>query len=660
MRHNSRLLILLGALATFLCAIQPGSAQMAEPQFPLDALTYQEIGRAVSVLKQAGLADDDTLFPTITLKEPPKANVLAWSPGKPFPRNALVIMRRDGETREAIVDLAGNRVASHRDLPGAQPSLMQDEWARVADVVTGDSRWRAAMQNAGITDLSDVSCTPMPPGVFPSEAFGTRRILRVTCYDDKHRLSPYSSRSIEGILAIVDAETGEVIDVKVEPPVIAPAPVKPLAAPGPLPAQKPVINASPQGTNIEITGTWQVKWQNWSFHLRPDRRQGLVVSLARFKDGDRERLVAYQMALAELFVPYMDPALGWNTRNYLDAGELGLGYLVSSLAEGRDCPAQSYYLDMLMPSDRGGMFKADRALCIFERATGDPAWRHYAAETGETIARPDIELVVRTIPTIGNYDYIIDYIFSSRGSITIRAGATGIDAVKTVRSDALTGPHAAEDTRYGALVAPQTVAPYHDHYFAFRLDLDVDGPQNSFITERFVPEALPTDNPRTSLWRLKPEIIAKEGPVTGSHHGAGEIWRVINPNQRTALGYHPGYEIMPGHGTATSLLDPQDPAQRRAAFSSSTLWVTQAKPAELYAAGDFPLVSLDEGVPKFAGDADSVENQDLVFWYTIGFRHVTRPEDWPILPTMWHSFTLRPYGFFDSDPSAALSPDAQQ
>src|SRR5690606_27895456 len=126
--------------------------------------------------------------------------------------------------------------------------------------------------------------------------------------------------------------------------------------------------------------------------------------------------------------------------------------------------AQSYYLDMLMPSDRGGMFKADSALCIFERATGNPAWRHYVAETGETIARPEVELVVRTIPTIGNYDYVVDYIFSSRGAITIRAGATGIDAVKTVKAETLASPSAEADTRHGALVAPQTVAPYHDHY----------------------------------------------------------------------------------------------------------------------------------------------------------------------------------------------------
>ena len=45
-----------------------------------------------------------------------------------------------------------------------------------------------------------------------------------------------------------------------------------------------------------------------------------------------------------------------------------------------------------------------------------------------------------------------------------------------------------------------------------------------------------------------------------------------------------------------------------------------------------------------------------MLWYTIGFRHATRPEDWPILPTRWFEFRLRPYGFFARDPSHDVAP----
>jgi primary-amine oxidase len=38
---------------------------------------------------------------------------------------------------------------------------------------------------------------------------------------------------------------------------------------------------------------------------------------------------------------------------------------------------------------------------------------------------------------------------------------------------------AAADTRHGTLIAPGLVAPFHSHYFNFRLDLD--GTANDFM-----------------------------------------------------------------------------------------------------------------------------------------------------------------------------------
>ncbi len=77
------------------------------------------------------------------------------------------------------------------------------------------------------------------------------------------------------------------------------------------------------------------------------------------------------------------------------------------------------------------------------------------------------------------------------GSIRVAVGATGIDAVKGVASQSMKDATAAADTRYGTLVAPGLVAPFHSHYFNFRLDLDIDGTANDFMRERLVQEALP-------------------------------------------------------------------------------------------------------------------------------------------------------------------------
>jgi primary-amine oxidase len=54
-----------------------------------------------------------------------------------------------------------------------------------------------------------------------------------------------------------------------------------------------------------------------------------------------------------------------------------------------------------------------------------------------------------------------------------------------------------------------------------------------------------------------------------------------------------------------------------------------------------------------------VSAQDIVLWYTMGFRHVTRPEDFPVLPTFWHEMTIRPAFFFDMDPSMTFNSGVQ-
>ena len=87
-------------------------------------------------------------------------------------------------------------------------------------------------------------------------------------------------------------------------------------------------------------------------------------------------------------------------------------------------------------------------------------------------------------------------------------------------------------------------------------------------------------------------------------------------------------------------------------FAAAPLWITAYDRHELRAAGDYPNQSHGgDGLPAFAARHRPVENADLVLWYTMGFHHLTRPEDWPVLPTIWHSIELAPSAFFDRNPS---------
>ncbi len=112
--------------------------------------------------------------------------------------------------------------------------------------------------------------------------------------------------------------------------------------------------------------------------------------------------------------------------------------------------------------------------------------------------------------TIGNYDYLFDWVFNDAAEIEARVGATGIDALKGVTTRRMTDATAADDTRYGTLVAPNLVAVNHDHYFNFRLDLDVDEGGNSFNHDVYKPVMLPADSPRRSIYVVERQMADTE------------------------------------------------------------------------------------------------------------------------------------------------------
>ena len=632
----------LVAVALFCCT--------EAPAHPLDPLSAEEIETAVAVLRAAGNVDPETRFAQIGLEEPDKAAVLAWRPGQPFARNAFVVARGDRTTYEGVVALAAHKVERWDPIPGVQPAIGLEELAEAQRITRADTGWQAAMRQRGYSEFTAdrVFCVPMSVGRVANPAEAGRRLLRVTCFDVTGATNLWS-RPIEGLQAVVDLDERKVIR-------LVDTGVAPVSNGRHDFAQRPLSNSPavprPQSSRaFRIDGN-AVHWKNWSFHYRLDRRAGLIISLVRYRDGERDRLVLYRGSLAELFVPYMDPDPGWSFRAFLDQGENDFGFMASPLQSGTDCPAEAAFLDAVLADSRAEPRVGKSVICLFEHDTGAPGWRHAEGTNATYGGRPAVELVLRTIESVGNYDYLIDWVLTEAGVIRIDVGATGIDAVKGVAAGNMADPSAAKDTATGALVAPNLMAVNHDHFLSFRLDLDVDGQANTLLRQRLVRQPMDGEA-RHSRWAVAEAPVVTEGPVFPEHGGA-EVWRIVNPNPTNALGQQPGYELRPGH-SAISLLAPDDIAQRRAAFSAAPLWVTAYDPRELYAAGLYPNQNHGgDGLPAYASKHRPVDNADIVLWYTMGFHHLPRPEDWPVIPTMWHSLALIPYGFFDRNPGVGV------
>jgi primary-amine oxidase len=522
--------------------------------------------------------------------------------------------------------------------------------------VKENEEFRAALRKRGITDLATVQCWGVTPGYFGRPEERSRRLAQVSC-EDRHGVFNSMGRPIGGLFAVVDLAESKVLRVVDTGAVPIPGGRADFDADSIGPPREPttpIAVEQPRGPGFSVDGS-EVSWQKWTFRFRIEARRGVVVSLVRYADGDRARSVMYEGGLSELFVPYMDPAVGWYNLTYLDLGDYGSGGLPRGLQEGTECPANSVFFDSLVADDRGMPRRVPRTACLFERLDGQVAWTH--AERGAAEARARRDLVLRWIATIGNYDYVFDWVFRQDGSINVGVGATGIVVVKAVQGrSASEQPSAgARDDAYGRFVAENTVAVNHDHFFCFRLDLDVDGTANSLVVDRLATRRLPQESARRSVWVVEPRTAARESQAQLDVHRDGEAyWRVASAGSRGPLGYPTSYELRPGHGAA-SLLLPEDYPQQRAGFTQHALWVTPQRDDEVYAAGEHtPQSRGGEGLPSWTVADRPVEATDIVVWYTLGMHHVVRAEDWPVMPTVWHSFELRPFDFFSRNPALDL------
>ncbi|MFQ5742177.1 MAG: primary-amine oxidase [Acidobacteriota bacterium] len=654
--------ILLAVLAVALSAkllVLPGPsvpAQEQSPTDPLDALATDELIAVTEVLEASGHVDDDTRYHLVNLHEPPKSEILSWEPGDPLHRQAFVVVRQGSRAFEAVVDLSNHSLTSWREVEGAQPNLLEEEIVAGGEVVKSNPDWQAAMRRRGITDFNAILCTALSPGYYGIAEEQGRRLGKAVCFD-LTGAENFWGRPIEGLTTLVDLDTFEVmrvIDTGSMPVPTAPVDYDERSA-GPVREVPTSISIEQtEGPSFHVNGH-EVSWQKWNFHFRIDPRVGLMVSRVRYADGGRLRSVLYQGSLAELFVPYMDPDVGWYWRTYMDAGEYLVGASATPLEPGVDCPGNARYFDLVLADRRGKPQSKRRAACLFERYAGNVSWRHWDFLSGQTETRKKRDLVLRMVATIGNYDYTFDWTFQQDGTIRVGVASSGIEQVKAVASRTAIDDDQNGNTAYGRFVSEHTVAVNHDHFFNFRLDLDVDGTDNSFLRESLRTVALGQERPRRSVWILDSQIAQLEGQ--GKLRISLErpaLWRVINPSVLGPVGYPVSYEIKPS-ANAVSLMVPEDFPQRRAGFIGYHLWVTPYRAEERYAAGDYPAQSKGgDGLPSWTGANRSIEQTDIVVWYTLGFHHVVRAEDWPVLPTSWQSFELRPFDFFAGNPALDL------
>ncbi len=625
---------------------------MAQARHPLDPLAADEIRAAAELLRAERGLGPGVRFVSVTLHEPPKDVVRGFAAGDAIDREAFAVVFDPGAgaTYEAVVSVTARELRAWRLVPGVQPAITGDEVLECAAAVEADPEFRAALRARGVADSDRLLIEAWTVGGYALEEEHGRRLAWTPVWVRSDLSENAYARPVEGLIAVVDLATMEVVRIEDHGVVPLPSPSGRYAADavGSLRDDlRPLEITQPEGPSFELEG-WEVRWQKWRLRVGFTPREGLVLHTLGYEDGGRLRPILYRASYAELFVPYGDPSPGQYRKNVFDVGEYGIGFYLNSLELGCDCLGLIRYLDVDVPTGRGEAVTVRNAICVHEEDFG-LLWKHYDWQSERTEVRRSRRLVISTIATVDNYEYGFFWYLYQDGTIESEVKLTGIVVTSAVAPG--------EVPRHGTLVAPQLAAPNHQHFFCARLDMCVDGEKNTVYEVHTEPTPIGPANPHGNAFAAVATPLRREreaGQVIDPL--SGRFWKVVNPSARNGLGEPVAYRLVPG-ANVLPLAHPDAPLRRRAAFAEKHVWVTPYDPAERYPAGDYPNQHLGgAGLPEWTAANRPIENADVVLWYTLGSHHIPRPEDWPVMPVQRVGFKLEPLGFFDGNPSLDVPP----
>ena len=383
----------------------------------------------------------------------------------------------------------------------------------------------------------------------------------------------------------------------------------------------------PSGQRLASNGK-NIEWQGWAFHVDASPTRGLQFFDVRFK-GDR---IIYELATTDFAATYSS-ASTLRGVTFSD-GAIDMGSSVTPAVPYVDCPPNSLRLDGIAANSQyatnGEATVVSGALCIFEA----PDYRRSLVRqhpptdiTGGGL--PSTVLIVRSVISIGNYEYIQDATFFLDGRVEIAKAASGY----------MLGSYQ-DDPKFGQKIRPSVTGTLHQHHSAFKVDLDVVGTANSFQTTKF------------NVHETPPSVTKTIEPTETSFYKSDRVGFDFLSDVTNSWGEKRGYEIVLG-----DTIIPSPDHQRN--FTKHNIAVTQRKDYERYdntpnGAFFFPLQAPYD-ISRYLDD-ESIDQTDLVAWLSFTKLHYPRSEDLPMPIILSSSFELRPHNYFDRAAYSDLPP----
>ncbi len=366
------------------------------------------------------------------------------------------------------------------------------------------------------------------------------------------------------------------------------------------------------------------------------------------------RPLFYRLSLSDMSIPYADPRHPFHRKAAFDLGDAGAGIMANNLQLGCDCLGSIYYIDGVVTGSQGEAVEMPNVICVHEQDAGI-AWKHTNYRTNRPVVVRSRELVLQTILTVSNYEYILQFVFNTAGDMTYEVRATGILSTQPLDLDLTETPHP-----YGTVVHPGVLAGFHQHFFSLRVDPMIAGHGNTIVYD----EALPISrDPEQNIHGVGYTVRRTEIDTSGGYDldvNKNRTFKITNPTVRNVVnGSAVGYKVMVPP-MQPILADAESFHYKRAEFADRSIYVTRYAEGELYAGGLYTNQSRGgTGVRNWAERKDSLRGGDPVLWVQFGINHIPRVEDFPVMPVETLKVMFRPVNFFDRNPALDVPPSTQ-
>jgi primary-amine oxidase len=373
----------------------------------------------------------------------------------------------------------------------------------------------------------------------------------------------------------------------------------------------PPTSVAPTGARFAVdTEEKYVEWMGWSFYIGFSRDTGMSLHDIRYK-GER---IIYELGLQEALAHYAGNDPMQSGTSYLDTF-YGFGPYAFELVSGYDCPSYATYLNTSFYVTETTHTHIN-SICLFEYTADYPMQRHSTSKY--VSATKNTYFVIRSVSTVGNYDYMFSYSFYMDGSISVEVRASGY----------IQSAYFANNEDYGFQIHDFLSGSMHDHVLNYKVDFDILGTNNSIQLVSLVPatKRYPWSQGKTrNTMALKRSFVESEktSRFNWADNGATQVL-VVNEDKKNKFGEYRGYRVLPYTGTAHLTVKDSSNLAEAARWAEHDIQITKQKDTEPKSAHPYNSQDVNDPPVNFAKffNGEKLRKEDLVMWLNLGMHHV--------------------------------------